>query len=215
MTSSRYQYYLLSLPLSKQKKYITDFSHIRGVFPGKIEMKSYVGRESLKWISHNVPQCCLLRLSDRVNRDLNYQQSPLALTALVLLDPVMYVVFLPLRAACCHPQRRAAEPQRAELWPQREAALPFMSCRAPSITAMATPLIYDVTWGCCVGFDSGDTSKWVGEPACWWTDVLRMFCNFYCRPHWYSERERARISISVIYLVLGKLKHYHLVNSII
>lgn len=34
---------------------------------------------------------------------------------------------------------------RAELWPQREAALPFMSCRAPSITALATPLIYDIT----------------------------------------------------------------------
>lgn len=153
------------------------FPHIRGVFTGKIEIKSYVGRNSLKWIFHNVPQCCLLRLPDRVNRGLVYQRSPLALTVLVLLDPVMYVVFLPLQAACCHPQRHAAEPRRAELWPQREAALPFMSCRPPSITTLATPLIYDVTWGCCVGFDSGDTSEWVGRPTFRWTDVFRMFCN--------------------------------------
>lgn len=45
VTSSRYQFSLLSLPLSKQNKYSTGFSHIGGVFAGQIEMKSYVGRD--------------------------------------------------------------------------------------------------------------------------------------------------------------------------
>lgn len=154
MTSSRY---LPCFPflLANPKVQYGIFSHIRGVFTGNIVVRSFVGKYSLKWIFHNVPQCCLLHLPDRVNRDLVYQRPPITLAALVLLDPVMYVVFLPLRAA----------------------ALLFMSCRAPSITARATPLIYNVTWGCCVGFDSGDTSEWVCKPACWWADVWRMF-NF-------------------------------------
>lgn len=116
-----------------------------------------------------------------------------------LLEPVMYVVLLPLRAACCHPQRRAAEPRRAELWPQREAALPFMSCGAPSITAQAAPLIYDVTWGCCVGLDSGDTSEGVGGPTCWRTDVVRMFV---VSPVASTDTESARVheTVSVWYI---------------
>lgn len=44
VTSSRYQFSLLSLRQSKQKRSRTDFCHIRGVFPDMIETKSYAGR---------------------------------------------------------------------------------------------------------------------------------------------------------------------------